>query len=53
MTWFLWVLVIYYVLNLAILPTEVNKTRVITIGMAAFQALIWVGIIIGLLVMLL
>lgn len=53
MEWLLWVLIVYYGINLAILPSEVNKPRRVTPGQAGFQALIWLLIIIGLLVMVL
>lgn len=53
MEWFLWVLIAYYVINLALLPGQTGKVRRITSGEAGIQAIIWVGFIVGLLVILL
>jgi hypothetical protein len=50
--WFIWLLIIYYGINLVILPNEVNKTTIITPFMAGLQAVIWIMIIVGMVFML-
>lgn len=53
MEWFIWLLIGYYVLNLVLLPSQTGKTRLVTSGEAGFQAIVWIGFIVGLLVMVL
>ncbi len=53
MEWLLWIMIGYYVLNLAMLPSQTGKRRIVTGGEAGFQAIVWIGFIIGLLVILL